>query len=173
MGSQPPRFGPRCGGLRVRADSSRELAEQDGFDTKDLASANEADVICVLIPDDVIPTLELSPRPDALVVVASGYTLAFGRLDPTCDVGMVAPRMLGPEVRQCYLEGVGFITAVGVQRDETKTARARVLAVALAYRRASSGGDRDVPCPRGDPRPRSRAGSRPGRSSGSASPSFR
>ena len=68
----------------------------------------------------MIPTLELSPRPDALVVVASGYTLAFGRLNPTCDVGMVAPRMLGPEVRQCYLEGVGFITAVGVQprRDQ-------------------------------------------------------
>ena len=119
-------------GVYARADSSRELAELDGFDTKDLSSAAEADVICVLIPDDVIPTLELSPSPDALVVVASGYTLAFGRLNPTCDVGMVAPRMLGPEVRQCYLEGVGFITALGVQRDETGTARERVLAVALA-----------------------------------------
>ena len=40
--------------------------------------------------------------------------------------------MLGPEVRRCYLEGVGFITAVGVQRDVTGTARARVLAVAKA-----------------------------------------
>src|ERR1700689_3176528 len=119
-------------GVYARADSSRELAEQDGFSTRDLESANEADVICLLIPDDVIPTLELAPHPDALVVVASGYTLAFGRLNLTCDVGMVAPRMLGPEVRQCYLEGVGFITAVGVQRDETKTARARVLAVAMA-----------------------------------------
>ena len=27
---------------------------------------------------------------------------------------MVAPRMLGPEVRRCYQEGAGFITAVGV-----------------------------------------------------------
>ena len=85
----------------------------------------EADVICVLVPDDVIPTLPLKPRPDALVIVASGYTLAFGRLDPPCDVGMVAPRMLGPEVRRCYLEGIGFITAVGVHRDVTGTARAR------------------------------------------------
>jgi ketol-acid reductoisomerase len=116
----------------VRADPSRDTATADGFDAVDLEEANRADVICLLIPDDVIPTLSLAPRPDALVIVASGYTLAFGRLDPACDAGMVAPRMLGPEVRRCYLEDVGFITAVGVQRDVTGTARARVLAVAKA-----------------------------------------
>jgi ketol-acid reductoisomerase len=116
----------------VRADASREAARADGFDTRDLDGASEADVVCVLVPDDVIPTLPLAPRPDAAVIVASGYTLAFGRLDPACDVGMVAPRMLGPEVRRCYLEGVGFITAVGVHRDATGTARRRVLAVAKA-----------------------------------------
>jgi len=116
----------------VRADQSRETAEADGFVVADLDAANQADVVCVLVPDDVIPALPLRPRPDALVVVASGYTLAFGRLDPACDIGMVAPRMLGPEVRRCYLEGVGFITAVGVHRDLTGTARARVLAIAKA-----------------------------------------
>jgi len=116
----------------VRADPSRETAEADGFAAADLEAANEADVICVLVPDDIIPELPLRPNADALVIVASGYTLAFGRLDPQCDVGMVAPRMLGPEVRRCYLEGVGFITAVGVHRDVTGTAKARVLAVAKA-----------------------------------------
>jgi len=116
----------------VRADPSRDTAEADGFTTSDLDGANGADVVCLLVPDDVIPTLALAPRSDAAVIVASGYTLAFGRLDPPCDVGMVAPRMLGPEVRRCYLEGVGFITAVGVHRDATGTARQRVLAVAKA-----------------------------------------
>jgi ketol-acid reductoisomerase len=43
---------------------------------------------------------------------------------------MVAPRMLGPEVRRCYEEGTGFITAVGVHRDVTGTAAARTLAIA-------------------------------------------
>jgi ketol-acid reductoisomerase len=43
---------------------------------------------------------------------------------------MVAPRMLGPEVRRCFEEGGGFITAVGVHQDLTGTARARTLAVA-------------------------------------------
>jgi ketol-acid reductoisomerase len=114
----------------LRADPTRETAEADGFETEELAAAGDADVLCLLIPDDVIPTLPLSPRSDALVIVASGYTLAFGRLDPSCDVGMIAPRMLGPEVRRCYLEGIGFITAVGIHRDVTGTARARVLAVA-------------------------------------------
>jgi ketol-acid reductoisomerase len=116
----------------VRADETRDAAQADGFAAADLTAASDADVICVLIPDDVIPSLELQPRDDALVIVASGYTLAFGRFEPACDVGMVAPRMLGPEVRRCYEEGVGFITAVGVHRDATGTARARTLAVAAA-----------------------------------------
>jgi ketol-acid reductoisomerase len=116
----------------VRADATRDTAAADGFTTRDLDAANDADVVCILVPDDVIATLPLTPRPDALVIAASGYTLAFGRLDPACDAGMVAPRMLGPEVRRCYLEGTGFITAVGVHRDVTGTARARVLAVARA-----------------------------------------
>src|SRR5207249_9223361 len=110
----------------VRADPSRDTAEADGFATLDLDAANASDVLCLLVPDDVIPSLPLAPRPDALVVVASGYTLAFDRIDPPCDVGMVAPRMLGPEVRRCYLEGVGFITAVGVHRDATGQARPRL-----------------------------------------------
>jgi ketol-acid reductoisomerase len=116
----------------VRADQTRDTAVADGFTASDLEGANDADVICLLVPDDVIPSLPLAPRSDALVIVASGYTLAFGRLDPRCDAGMVAPRMLGPEVRRCYLEGVGFITAVGVHSDVTGTARARLLAVAKA-----------------------------------------
>ncbi len=116
----------------VRRDETREQAEQDGFETHDLARANEADVICVLVPDDVIALLGLDPGPSSCVIVASGYTLAFDRLVPPGDSGLVAPRMLGPEVRRCFEEGVGFITAVGVHHDVTGSALARVLAVARA-----------------------------------------
>ena len=116
----------------VRADETRERAEADGFATREVAHAGGCDVVCLLVPDDVIPGLPVDPKSDALVIVASGYTLAFGRLDPGCDIGMVAPRMLGPEVRRCYEEGVGFITALGVHRDVTGTASARTLAVAHA-----------------------------------------
>ncbi|MGQ0825518.1 MAG: ketol-acid reductoisomerase [Actinomycetota bacterium] len=116
----------------VRRDESRELAIADGFDAADIESADEADIVCILVPDDVIPLLPISSRADGCSIVASGYTLAFDRLAPAGDVGMVAPRMLGPEVRRCYVEGVGFITAVGVHQDRTGKARARVLAVAKA-----------------------------------------
>jgi ketol-acid reductoisomerase len=116
----------------VRADASRDQAVADGFAARELADAAAADVVCVLVPDDVIPSLPLRRPNDGLTIVASGYTLAFERFDPAGDVGMVAPRMLGPEVRRCYEEGIGFITAVGVHRDVTERARERTLAVAKA-----------------------------------------
>lgn len=116
----------------VRRDATRELAADDGFDTHDIAEADQAGVICLLVPDDVIPLLSLRPAPASCVIVASGYTLAFGRLAPPGDAGLVAPRMLGPEVRRCYEEGTGFITAVGVHRDASGRALERVLAVARA-----------------------------------------
>ena len=116
----------------VRADETRTAAEADGFATSDVEAASAADVICLLVPDDIISTLPITPSAESLVIVASGYTLAFGRLTTSGDAGMVAPRMLGPEVRRCYEEGVGFITAIGVERDATGTALARTLAIAKA-----------------------------------------
>lgn len=116
----------------VRQDASRERALADGFPVDDLGAASDAPVVCVLVPDDVIPGLPLRRPDDGLTIVASGYTLAFGRFAPAGDVGMVAPRMLGPEVRRCYEEGSGFITAVGVHADRTGQALARTLAVAKA-----------------------------------------
>lgn len=116
----------------VRQDATRDRAGADGFTVVDIEGASDADVICVLVPDDVIPSLPLQPRADACTILASGYTLAFDRFDPPGDVGMIAPRMLGPEVRSCYEAGQGFITALTVHRDVTGHARARVLAVALA-----------------------------------------
>ena len=116
----------------VRADASRDQAVADGFDAGEIGDASAADIACVLVPDDVIPSLPLRRPDDGLTIVASGYTLAFDRFDPPGDVGMVAPRMLGPEVRRCYEESIGFITAVGVHRDVTGRARDRTLAVAKA-----------------------------------------
>lgn len=124
----------------VRRDVTREMAKEDGFDTLEVEAANDADVIAVLVPDDVIPTLSLTPGPTSCVIVASGYSLAFGRLAPPGDAGMVAPRMLGPEVRRCYEEGIGFISTVGVQRDTTGRAWSRVLAVAKAIGGLAQGG---------------------------------
>src|SRR3954463_10836427 len=116
----------------VRNDDTRKTAEADGFATGAVDPASDADVICLLAPDDVIPGLPVKPEADSLVIVASGYPLAFERLQPPGDAGMVAPRMLGPEVRRCYEEGIGFITAFGVHHDATGHAHERTLAIAKA-----------------------------------------
>jgi len=114
----------------VRADASREQAQADGFTTGELAAASDVDIACVLVPDDAIPKLPLDRPADGLTVIASGYCVGFDRWSPPGDIGMVAPRMLGPEVRRCYEEGAGFITAVGVHADVTGQALPRTLAVA-------------------------------------------
>ena len=124
----------------VRADHTRRRAAEDGFAVEEIEAAGDADILCVLVPDDAIPALPLTPGPHTLTVVASGYTLAWDRFDPPGDVGMIAPRMLGPEVRRCYEEGVGYITAVGVHRDATGRAWPRLLAIAKAIGGLARGG---------------------------------
>src|SRR4051794_24450191 len=57
----------------VRADETRVSAEQDGFATNDVEAASDADVICLLVPDDIISTLPITPSATSLVIVASGY----------------------------------------------------------------------------------------------------
>jgi ketol-acid reductoisomerase len=116
----------------VRADTTRTQAETDGFEAADVAAASDAPIACLLVPDDVIPSLPVRRPADGLTILASGFTLAFGRYAPDGDVGMIAPRMLGPEVRRCFEEGVGFITAVGVHEDRTGRALPRTLAIAKA-----------------------------------------
>jgi ketol-acid reductoisomerase len=124
----------------VRADATRERAVADGFPVAEVRAASEAPIACVLVPDDVVAGLGLVRPDDGLTILASGYTLAFGRFDPAGDVGLVAPRMLGPEVRLCYQEGQGFITAVGVHRDRTGRALARTLAIAKGIGGLRQGG---------------------------------
>src|SRR6202022_1825551 len=48
------------------------------------------------------------------------------------DVLLLAPRMLGEEVRTRFLDGRGFFSYVSVEQDASGTAEARLLALALA-----------------------------------------
>ncbi len=60
--------------------------------------------------------------------------LAFGLVTPAADVDvlLLAPRMLGEEVRTNFLEGRGFFSYVSVEQDASGTAEARLMALALA-----------------------------------------
>ena len=69
----------------VRADETRRQAEADGFTASELDAAAGADIACLLIPDDAIPGLPVDWSESTMLVVASGYTLAFDRIRPPGD----------------------------------------------------------------------------------------
>ncbi len=118
-------------------DYAHEQAEADGFPVLPIAEACQgADVIMLLIPDEVMPEVyeqHVAPQLGAgkMLVFASGYNVAFELIRPPedVDVALVAPRMIGVGVRDGYVSGEGFPSFVGVHRDATGQARERMLAL--------------------------------------------
>ena len=122
-----------------REDEYAVRARAEGFDVTSLADASAADVVFVLLPDEVIPDVfgrDIAPalRPGSAVAFGSGYGLAFGLVRPpdTVDVLLVAPRMAGAPARARYLSGQGFWACVGVEADRSGRARTRMLGLADA-----------------------------------------
>jgi ketol-acid reductoisomerase len=120
------------------ADASFEQATEDGFEALPIADASaRADAILLLVPDEVMPEVyakDVAPslRPGNLLDFASGYNVAFGLVSPPPDVDvvLVAPRMIGPGVRDTYVSGAGFPSFVGIHQDASGRARDRMLALA-------------------------------------------
>jgi ketol-acid reductoisomerase len=123
-----------------RDDEYRAAARADGFTVHDIPDAVEAGgIVVVLIPDEEIPycfaeSIRPHLRPGEALCFASGYAPAFGLVDPPpgVDVVLLAPRMLGEEVRRSYLDGEGFFAYVSVEQDATGKALDRLLALAGA-----------------------------------------
>ncbi|KAJ8515374.1 hypothetical protein ONZ45_g7208 [Pleurotus djamor] len=120
-----------------REDSYAEDAKSKGFTVvHDFAkAASVADVLFLLIPDQVQPRVfneQVAPtlKASAAIVVASGYNVFFKLLkfNPSQDVVMVAPRMIGSSVRSLYEKGQGFPCFVSVEQDGT----GQGLSIALA-----------------------------------------
>src|SRR5882672_2428380 len=134
----------RDSGLRVIVgnigDAARERAVTDGFEALDVdAAVRRADVVMLLVPDEVMPEVyrrDVAPglRPGACVSFASGYNVAFELIVPgrDLDVVLLAPRMIGPGVRDRYVQGRGFPSFVAVHQDASGRARARMLALTMA-----------------------------------------
>jgi ketol-acid reductoisomerase len=122
-----------------REDDYAIRARADGFEVISMAAAATADIVFVLLPDEVIPEVfsqDIAPalRPGSAVAFGSGYSLAFGLVRPpdTVDVLLVAPRMGGAAARTRYIAGEGFWACVGVEADRSGRARHRMLGLAEA-----------------------------------------
>jgi len=119
---------------------SRPLAADAGLRVADVADAvREADVVMILVPDTAqkaVYDAEIAPnlRPGQLLMFAHGFNIRFGRIKPgpDVDVGMVAPKGPGHLLRSVYSAGGGVPALFAVEQDASGTARARVLAYALA-----------------------------------------
>jgi ketol-acid reductoisomerase len=122
------------------ADEYADRARNDGQTVLPIQNAvSDADLILILLPDEVIPevfTRDIAPNlaSGSAIAFASGYTLAYGLVDPpeTVDVLLLAPRMAGENARQRYLEGQGFFAFVSVEQDSSGKGWTRLLGLANA-----------------------------------------
>lgn len=122
------------------ADEYADQARADGLTVQPVGQAAAAsDVIFVLLPDEVIPevfTADIAPNlaTGSAIVFASGYTLAYGLIQPPAgvDVLLLAPRMAGENARQRFLAGQGFFAYVSVEQEASGKAWRRLLGLAQA-----------------------------------------
>ncbi len=121
-----------------RDDEYAADAQADGFKVHAIAdAASQADIVVVLITDESQPTVwrELvvpGIEPGNSLVWASGYNVGFGVITPPADVDvvLVAPRMVGSEVRTLFERGKGAMAQIAVHQDATGHARETAMALA-------------------------------------------
>ncbi len=126
---------------------SRSIAAEAGLRVLDVAEAvAAADVIMILVPDTAqkaVYDAEIAPNLHAghLLMLAHGFNIHFGRIDPPgiVDVGMVAPKGPGHLVRSVYQAGGGVPALFAVHRDVSGTGRDRILAYARALGNTRAG----------------------------------
>ncbi len=121
-----------------RGDGAADKARTDGFAVFEISEAvKKADIVMILIPDEIMPEVfesQVAPslKQGAAISFASGYTIGFELIRPPegIDVIMIAPRMIGPGVRDTFIRGTGFPSFVAVHQDATGKAEPLMLALA-------------------------------------------
>jgi len=123
-------------GLR-KGTKSWTLVEEDGLKVATVEEASaEADIIQILIPDEVQPevytnAIEPGIEPGNAIVFSHGFNIHFNQIVPPddIDVFMVAPKAPGHTVRTMFVEGHGVPGLLAVYRDATGDAKE----IGLAY----------------------------------------
>ena len=113
-------------------------AESDGFEPQAVGeAADAADILFLLVPDEVLPEVfreQIQPhlQQHDTLVLASGYNITYEaiNLPPDVDVVLLAPRMIGRQLRQLYEQGKGFYSYISVEQDASGNAWQTLLALA-------------------------------------------
>ena len=130
-------------GLRPGSGSAQDAADA-GLTVLPVAeAAAAADVIMMLVPDQVMSTIyaeDVEPHLEEgdTLMFAHGFNIHFGEIAPPegVDVSMIAPKGPGHLVRRTYAEGSGTPCLVAVHQD----ASGHALDLALSYGSAIGGG---------------------------------
>ena len=117
---------------------SWKKAEEDGLTVETVEKASsEADVIMMLIPDTIQPTVykkyvHENLNEENMLMFAHGFNIHYSQIIPPSyvDVTMVAPKGPGHIVRRMYSEGKGVPALVAIHQDFTGKAREYALAYA-------------------------------------------
>ncbi len=117
--------------------ASAAKAAAAGFEVMDpTAAASKADVVMVLVPDELQRALyveQLAPnmKDGAALAFAHGFNIHFGLIEPRADldVFMIAPKGPGHLVRSEYERGAGVPALVAIHRDASGNA----LEIAMSY----------------------------------------
>lgn len=128
-----------CIGLPEQS-KSRQKAEQDGWSVLlPHEAAAQADVIMLLVPDQVAGDVyrqSILPQLSAgkLLLLAHGFALHFGQIQPRedIDVAMVAPNGPGVQLRHTYSSGAGIPALWTICQDASGQAQALTHAYAHA-----------------------------------------
>lgn len=126
-------------GVRLKGKSAK-LAQKDGLIVRKIAEAAKvADIIHILIPDEVqaqVYAKEVQPflTKGKTLSFSHGFSIVFKRIVPPADVNviMVAPKCPGTEERKCYLQGFGVPALICVRQNYTGQAKKIALALAKA-----------------------------------------
>jgi ketol-acid reductoisomerase len=125
--------------IGLRKDGrSWNKAKEDGFKVVDFAeAAKTADVIMMLLPDEVQPKVykefvEPNIREGCALEFAHGFAVTYKTIVPpkNIDVIMMAPKAPGDKERDVFVEGFGVPALVCVHQDYTGNAKKIALALA-------------------------------------------
>lgn len=123
-------------GLREGSPSAAK-AKENGFSVKTIEEAVKAsDIVMVLLPDEIQgevfdASIKNNLTPGKMILFSHGFSIHFRQITPPkdVDVAMVAPKGVGPMVREEYLRGGGVPCLVAVHQNVT----GKALELALAY----------------------------------------
>jgi ketol-acid reductoisomerase len=124
--------------IGLRPGNSWDKAVEDGFKVFTVGEATaQADVVMILLPDELQPTVyknEIEPNlTNQALMFAHGFNVHFNQIKAPkeSDVLLVAPKGPGHLVRRVYTEGAGVPALFAVYQDVT--GEARELALSYAY----------------------------------------